>query len=113
MQHVLRPTTHLKPLCRKCKGMKYADNKDNVQHYAPGQTIPMNFAVRAPHDGYANISIINLQGDGHVIAPNLKKWSKYALTSTPLPASEQQFSVKMPTSLGSQCSRPGTCAIQM
>lgn len=93
--------------------MKYVDNTANVHHYTPGQTVPMNFAIRAPHDGYANVSIINLRGNGHVIAPNLKKWSKYALTSTPVPASEQQFSIKMPSTLGSQCSKPGACAIQM
>jgi hypothetical protein len=93
--------------------MKYVDNIANVQHYHPGQTVPMNFAIVAPHDGYANISIITLAGNGHVIAPNLKKWSQYALTSVPVPESEENFSIKMPTSLGSQCSKPGRCAIQM
>ena len=97
----------------KCKGMKYADNTANVQHYKPGQTVPMHFNIAAPHSGYANISIITLEGNGHVIAPNLKKWAQYALTSVPIPASEESFSIKMPTGLGSQCAQPGRCAIQM
>ncbi|KAK5175745.1 uncharacterized protein LTR77_000884 [Saxophila tyrrhenica] len=96
----------------KCKGLKYADNKANVQHYKPGQTVPLEFEIVAPHNGYANVSIISLQGDGHVIAP-LKKWSQYALNTVPIKESEEKFSVKMPASLGSQCSKPGHCAIQM
>lgn len=95
-------------------GMKYADNTAHVQHYTPGQTVNLDFQIVAPHSGYANVSIINLAGDsGSVIAPNLKKWSQYALTSAPIPESEEKFSIKMPTSLGSQCSQPGNCAIQM
>jgi len=97
----------------KCKGMKYADNTAHVQHYKPGQTVPLDFEIVAPHDGYANVSIISTEGDGHILAANLKKWSKYALTSTSIPESEEKFSIKMPTSLGSQCAKPGACAIQM
>ncbi|KAK3704897.1 hypothetical protein LTR37_013588 [Vermiconidia calcicola] len=96
----------------QCKGMKYADNKENVQRYQPGQTVPMKFHIQAPHDGYANISIISTKED-KIIYPNLKKWSQYALTSTPMKDSWQSFSVKMPTTLGSQCSKPGACAIQI
>jgi len=84
----------------KCKGLKYADNTAHVQHYKPGQNVALDFEIVAPHDGYANVSII-------------KKWSKYALTSTTIPESEEKFSIKMPTSLGSQCAKPGACATQM
>ena len=96
----------------KCKGMKYADNKANVHRYSPGQVIPMDFEIRAPHDGYANVSIVRTV-DNRVIYPNLKKWSQYALTSIPMKESWEKFSVKMPTTLGSQCARPGHCVIQM
>ncbi len=97
----------------KCKGLKYADNTAHVQHYKPGQNVALDFEIVAPHDGYANVSIISTAGDGHIIAANLKKWSKYALTSTTIPESEEKFSIKMPTSLGSQCAKPGACATQM
>ncbi len=96
----------------KCKGMKYADNTANVQHYKPGQTVPLNFQIVAPHDGYANVSIVSLS-DNKVIAPNLKKWSQYALTSVPIKESQEKFSVKMPSSLGTRCAKPGECVIQM
>ena len=96
----------------KCKGMKYADNKDNVHHYHPGQTVPMNFHIQAPHDGYANVSIVSTR-DNKVIHKNLKKWNKYALTSEPMKDSWQNFNIKMPKDLGSRCRRPGACVIQM
>jgi hypothetical protein len=97
----------------KCKGMKYVDNTANVQHYTPGQSVPLKFDIVAPHSGYANVSIISLAGnDGKVLA-TLKSWKQYALTSVPMKASWESFSVKMPTSLGSQCAQPGHCAIQM
>lgn len=102
-------TCHL----NKCKGMKYADNKNNVQHYTPGQSVPMNFDIVAPHDGYANVSIISLQGSSGTVLATLKTWKQYALTSIPTKSSWENFSVKMPTSLGSQCAQPGHCAIQM
>lgn len=91
--------------------MKYADNKDNVQTYSPGQTVPMTFDIVAPHDGYANVSIISLKSDA--VLATLKTWKQYALTSIPTKSSWENFSVKMPSSLGSQCATPGHCAIQM
>jgi hypothetical protein len=96
----------------KCKGLRYADNTANVQHYSSGQTVALNFQIVAPHDGYANVSIVSLK-DNKVITPNLKKWSKYALTSVPVPESQEKFSVKIPSTLGSQCASPGECVIQM
>ena len=95
----------------KCKGMKYADNKANVQQYTAGQTVPLNFDIVAPHDGYANVSIIGLNDDN--VLATLKSWKQYALTSIPIKPGWEKFSVTMPTSLGSQCAQPGHCAIQM
>ncbi|GAB1741763.1 hypothetical protein NU219Hw_g7172t1 [Hortaea werneckii] len=98
----------------KCKGMKYADNKDNVQTYTPGQSVDLTFTIVAPHTGHANVSIIDTSSpNGKVIAKNLKKWDTYASTSSPIQDSQQNFSVKMPTNLGDQCAEAGQCAIQM
>lgn len=97
----------------KCKGMKYADNTANVQQYTAGQTVPLNFQIVAPHSGYANVSIIDLTGDGGKVLAQLKSWKQYALTSIPIKESWEKFSVKMPSSLESQCAKPGQCAIQM
>ena len=94
----------------KCKGMKWADNKANLQTYSPGQKVPMNFNIAAPHDGHANVSIIALRND-EVIA-TLKTWEQYALTSRPTVESEEKFSVTIPD-LGGKCTKGGQCAIQM
>lgn len=68
----------------------------NVHKYTPGQSIAMNFDIRAPHTGYANVSIISLAADdGTVIAANLAKWDVYASTAVPTVASQEQFSIKM------------------
>ncbi|KAK3110282.1 hypothetical protein LTR53_015588 [Teratosphaeriaceae sp. CCFEE 6253] len=98
----------------KCKGLKYADNTANVYKYTAGQMVAMNFDIRAPHTGYANVSIIDLSTPhGTVIAANLKKWDVYASTATTIPDSEENFSIKMPSNLGKKCAAKGACAIQM
>ncbi|KAK5118806.1 hypothetical protein LTR62_000015 [Meristemomyces frigidus] len=102
--------------CRlwKCKGLKYADNTAHVQKYSPGQVVPMVFDIRAPHTGSANVSIIDITTlDGTVIASNLKKWDVYASTASSIPSDEENFSITMPTTLGSRCAGPGKCAIQL
>ena len=96
----------------KCKGMRYADNKDNVHAFTAGQTVDMYFQIVAPHDGYANVSIVSTKED-KVLAANLKKWDQYALTSVPIVNSQEHFTVKMPTDLGSECAAAGACVIQM
>lgn len=99
-------------LTKACsKGLKYADNKANVYTYTAGQKVPMEFNIAAPHDGYANVSIISLR-DNKIVS-TLKTWDKYALTSRPAVASERNFQVTIPTNLGGKCTKPGQCAIQM
>jgi len=98
----------------KCKGLKYADNTANVQKYTAGETVPLHFSIVAPHTGTANVSIISLATDnGEILAANLAKWDVYASNSVPIVASQEQFSIKMPTDLGSKCAKGGDCAIQM
>ena len=88
--------------------------KANIHKYTAGQTIPMNFDIRAPHTGFANVSIIDLSTPhGTVIAANLKKWDVYASTAVPTVDSQENFSIKMPSNLGSKCAAKGKCAIQM
>ncbi|KAK1040762.1 hypothetical protein LTR33_015772 [Friedmanniomyces endolithicus] len=98
----------------KCKGMKYDDNTANIQKYTPGESVPMTFQIRAPHTGSANVSIIDLSTPhGNTLGSPLASWSVYASTATSIPASEESFSVTMPTNLGSKCAAKGACAIQM
>lgn len=94
--------------------MKYADNTAQIHAYKPGQKIALNFQIRAPHTGYANVSIIDLAtDDGTIIAADLKKWDVYASNAVPLVPSQENFDITMPTSLGSKCAKKGACAIQM
>ena len=72
----------------------------------------MTFTIRAPHTGVANVSIVST-ANNVLIAKNLIAWDVYASTAVPTVASQQSFSIKMPTNLGSQCAAAGACVIQM
>lgn len=96
----------------KCKGMRFADNTDNVQKYTAGEEVPLYFQIVAPHSGYANVSVVNTASNS-ILASNLTHWDEYAMTSTPMKAAWQNFTVKMPTDLGSQCATAGDCVLQM
>lgn len=91
--------------------MKFEDNTAQVQTYTSGQDIDMYFAIRAPHDGYANVSVVDTATNS--ILASLKQWDEYALTSRPTVESEMNFTVTMPTTLGDKCSTAGDCVIQM
>ncbi|KAK4495770.1 hypothetical protein PRZ48_013038 [Zasmidium cellare] len=95
-----------------CKGLPYADNTANVHEYTPGQEIDMYFQIVAPHDGYANVSVVDTASNS-VISANLTSWEKYALTIEPMRAEWQNFTVKMPEDLGGKCAEGGACVIQM
>lgn len=120
--------------------MKFEDNTDSVQTYTAGQQVPLYFNIRAPHSGYANVSIIDTTSNS-MIAANLSAWDEYALTSIPAktewtvrfplpsppfpsPSSSsssstylhfflQNFTITIPSDIGTQCSTAGKCAIQM
>ncbi|RMY56046.1 hypothetical protein D0865_03851 [Hortaea werneckii] len=94
-----------------CKGFKFDDNKDNVQSYTPGQNVDFTVDIRAPHTGYANVSIVKTSSNT-MISDMLKKWDVYASTSTPVPDTDKEFSITMPTDLGDECATAGDCVIQ-
>ena len=94
------------------QGMKYADNTASVQKYTAGEKVPMYFNIRAPHDGYANVSIVSTVSNS-ILAANLSAWDQYALTSEPMKDSWTNFTVTMPTDLGSKCATAGDCVLQM
>lgn len=116
------------------QGMKFEDNTDSVQTYTAGQQVPLYFNIRAPHSGYANVSIIDTTSNS-MIAANLSAWDEYALTSIPAKTEwtvcflllpiyflhlltyifflQQNFTITIPSDIGTQCSTAGKCAIQM
>ncbi|KAJ4355350.1 hypothetical protein N0V95_003025 [Ascochyta clinopodiicola] len=101
------------PDCRmwQCKGVPFADAGE-VFSYTAGQVIPMKVEIRAPHDGVANVSIVNIKTD-KVIGSPLISWDKYALTSSPISEHPDwtSFDITMPD-VSSECAEAGDCVIQ-
>lgn len=94
-----------------CKGFKYADNTANVQTWTAGQVVDFTFDVRAPHTGYANVSIVNT-ATNTVIGEQLLYYADFADNAKTIPANETSFSITIPSDLGSTCSTAGACVVQ-
>ncbi|KAJ4990918.1 chitin binding protein [Stagonosporopsis vannaccii] len=101
------------PDCRmwQCKGVPFEDAGE-IFEYTAGQVIPMKVEIRAPHDGVANVSIVNIKTDKVVGSP-LISWDEYALTSSPISAHPDwtDFEITMPD-VSSECANKGDCVIQ-
>lgn len=96
-----------------CKGFEFSDQlASNVQAYTAGQSVPIHFDIRAPHDGVANVSIVDT-ATNTVIGSPLKSFDSFALTSQPIQADQEDFSIIIPDDLGSKCATAGECVIQM
>ncbi|KAH5691069.1 hypothetical protein HBI44_172500 [Parastagonospora nodorum] len=101
------------PDCRiwQCKGVPFADAGE-IFSYTPGQKIPIEVEIRAPHDGSANMSIVSVKSD-KVIGEPLISWDKYALTSSPMSQHPDwtNFEITMPD-VSAECANAGDCVIQ-
>ncbi|CAE7107745.1 unnamed protein product [Rhizoctonia solani] len=94
-----------------CKGLQFADvSTANIQSWTAGQVVPIRVDIRAPHDGRANVSIIDTASNT-VIGTPLKVFDVYASTSSPITADQTSFSVTLPD-LGSKCTTAGACVLQ-
>ncbi|KAH8681100.1 hypothetical protein BX600DRAFT_504838 [Xylariales sp. PMI_506] len=93
-----------------CKGYEYSDNTDSVQTYTAGQVVAMTFDIRAPHTGYANVSVVDTTTNT-VIGDELISWDVFASNSVTIPANETSFSITIPD-LGGKCTTAGDCVIQ-
>lgn len=97
-----------------CRGLQLADNLSNVQSYTPGQVVPIHVDIAAHHTGYANVSVVNLVTQTAIGAP-LRTWPVYAddkLGPADWPPTDTDFTVTIPTTLGTACKTAGACAIQ-
>jgi predicted carbohydrate-binding protein with CBM5 and CBM33 domain len=94
-----------------CKGFKYADNTANVQSWTAGQVVDFTFDVRAPHTGYANVSIVNT-ATNMIIGDQLLYYSDFADNAKTIPANETSFSITIPSNLEDTCSMAGACVVQ-
>jgi predicted carbohydrate-binding protein with CBM5 and CBM33 domain len=101
------------PDCRiwQCKGVPFEDAGE-VFDYTPGQKIPMEITIRAPHDGVANVSVVKVSSDT-VIGEPLISFDKYALTSVSLDSHPEwtKFDITMPD-VSAECANAGDCVIQ-
>jgi hypothetical protein len=101
------------PDCRmwQCKGVPFSDAGE-IFEYTAGQVIPMKVEIRAPHDGVANVSIVNIATD-KVIGKPLISWDEYALTSSPISQHPDwtSFDITMPD-VSTECANKGDCVIQ-
>jgi hypothetical protein len=93
-----------------CKGYQFDDNTDNVQTYSLGEEVAMTVEIRAPHTGYANVSIVDTASNS-IIGSELKSWDVYASTSTGVTSDETSFSITIPSDLDG-CTTAGECVIQ-
>jgi len=95
----------------QCKGYKFADNAANIQSWTAGQTVDFKFDVRAPHTGYANVSIVNT-ATNTIIGDMLLVYADFGDNSKTIPANETSFSLTIPSDLGSTCATAGDCVLQ-
>ncbi|KAK4235329.1 hypothetical protein C8A03DRAFT_17924 [Achaetomium macrosporum] len=93
-----------------CKGFLLEDNRDNVQSYSLGQTIDFKVDIRAPHTGYANVSVVKTSTNTMIGSP-LIEFENYASNSG-VAANNTAFSVTLPNSLGGDCTTAGDCVLQ-
>lgn len=93
-----------------CKGMQFADNEDNVQSYTTGETVAMTYEIRAPHTGYANVSIVDT-ATNTVIGDTLQSWSVFASNAGGDTSNQTSFSITIPD-LSGKCTTAGECVIQ-
>lgn len=95
-----------------CKGAQFEDNQNNVQEFAPGEQVDFAAELPIPHEGPANVSIIDM-ATNTIVGQPLLVFDSYADESlAQLPANNTAFSVTMPEDLGTQCAQPGECALQ-
>ncbi|KAF2793189.1 hypothetical protein K505DRAFT_244985 [Melanomma pulvis-pyrius CBS 109.77] len=95
-----------------CKGAQFADNQALVQTFTAGQVVPFKAQLPIPHEGPANVSIIDTASNTVVGLP-LIEFDTYADEALAvLPPNNTAFSVKMPTNLAGSCEVAGECVLQ-
>jgi len=94
-----------------CKGLQYTDNKANVQTWKAGDVVPIKIWLRIPHEGIANVSVVETKTNTRV-SDYLKLWEKgYApgKSEGDVPREQKEFSVTVPAGLEGTCATAGAC----
>lgn len=94
-----------------CKGLQYADNAANVQTWKAGEVVPVKIWLRIPHEGIANVSVVETKSN-KAVGSYLKVWEKgYApgRSEKDVPLEQREFSITVPEGLESTCTKAGDC----
>jgi hypothetical protein len=94
-----------------CTGLQFEDNVNNTQTWHAGQVVPIKVWIRIPHEGSANVSIVDTKSN-KIVGEMLKVWSKgYApgKKEADVPADQKEFSVTVPEGLEEKCGTAGAC----
>ncbi|KAI1486317.1 hypothetical protein F5X96DRAFT_689022 [Biscogniauxia mediterranea] len=100
-----------------CRGLQFDDNNaDNVQAWAPGETVNVRVRLTIPHAGAANVSVVDAAANRVLGAP-LAAWpagyaDEAAFYAGATPADQTDFNVTIPEDLGGRCATPGACVLQ-
>lgn len=95
-----------------CRGIQFADNANATQLWRPGQRVGLKVKITIPHDGSANVSIVDAARN-EVLGDMLMVWSSgYAnereFFAGSLPVNNTEFNVTLPD-VSSRCGRAGDC----
>jgi len=93
-----------------CRGQQFADSTD-IQTWAAGQVVPLEVWIRIPHEGTANVSIVDTKTNT-IIGKPLIYWDRYADENLKtLPLNNTNFEVTIPD-LAGKCATAGDCVLQ-
>ncbi|KAF7578553.1 hypothetical protein PtrM4_027930 [Pyrenophora tritici-repentis] len=80
-----------------CKGLQFADNPANhTQMWTAGQVVPIKVWIRIPHEGSANVSIVDTKTN--------------TIVGGDAEADQKEFSVTVPEGLEEKCKSAGDCS---
>jgi hypothetical protein len=94
-----------------CTGLQFADNANQTQTWAAGDVVPVKVWLRIPHEGSANVSIVDTKSN-QIVGEMLKVWaSGYApgKKETDAPLDQREFNVTVPEGLEERCAVAGDC----
>jgi len=98
-----------------CRGLQFGDNRaaGQVQAWRPGQVVGVKVKITIPHDGSANVSVVDAR-ENRVVGEMLRYWGQgYANEREFFEGSaarnQTEFNVTVPEDLGGRCARAGDC----
>ncbi|KAK3353224.1 hypothetical protein B0T25DRAFT_518336 [Lasiosphaeria hispida] len=100
-----------------CRGAVFEDNINRVQLFTPGQVVVVTVALPIPHEGPANVSIVQT-ATNQIVGDMLLVFDTYADEKlAELPANNTAFGVTLPSgkageAVAAACPTAGSCVLQ-